>query len=327
MGMGAYLVRRLLLAVVTLIGITLVTFMMTRLAPGDPALGSAGGDSAARLSATERQQLREYLGLDDPLTVQYGRWLSRVARLDFGRSWSSGQRVVDKIGGRLGATLSLAALSLTLAFSLAIPLGLYAAARAGRWLDRVGGVLAYAFYAIPNYVVAVALIALVSIKLDWLPASGRRSLDYESLSFWGQVADLVRHYILITLCFSLPILAYVFRFVRNNALETSTAPFVLTARAKGAGEWRVYTRHVLPNTLIPLVTLLGVLLPFMVSGSVILEYVFSWPGIGQLYVDSIMARDYPVVMGLAVITAALVLVGTLLADIAYGVIDPRVRHD
>ena len=326
MGTGSYLVRRLLLAIPTLIGLTLVTFVMTRLAPGDPALARMGEASATRLSPTEYQQLREYLQLDRPIVVQYGHWVARVFRLDFGRSWSGGRPVAQKIGERLGATLTLAVLSLGLALATSIPLGLYFAARAGGWLDRIGGVLLYALYAIPNYVLAIVLIAVVSVKLGWLPASGRQGPEHDLLPFWGRVFDLAKHYVLITICFTYPIMAYQVRFVRNNALEMVAAPFVRTARAKGVSERSIFVRHIFRNTLIPLVTLLGILFPLVVSGSVILEYVFSWPGIGQLYVDSILARDYPVVMGLTTVTAAMVLLG-MLADVTYGLVDPRVRYE
>lgn len=327
MGAGAYLIRRLLLAIPTLIGVTMVTFAMTRLAPGDPALARVGDSAAVRLSPGEYQQLRQYLDLDEPVAVQYGRWLARVARLDFGRSWSNGRPVLTRIGERIGATLTLAVLALGLALATSIPLGLYGAARVGGWFDRVSGVLLYGLYAVPNYVVAILLIAVVSVKLGWLPASGRRGPDYDLLDFWGRVGDLAQHYVLITICFSLPLLAYQTRFVRNNALEIAAAPFIRAARAKGVGEWALYTRHVLRNTLIPLVTMLGLLFPLVVSGSVILEVVFSWPGIGQLYVDAILARDYPLVMGLTTVTAVTVLLGTLLADMAYGLVDPRVRYE
>ena len=327
MDMRTYLVHRLLLAVVTITGITVVTFAMTRLAPGDPALARVGESAAVRMSATDYQQLREYLGLDQSVVVQYVRWLGRVSRLDFGRSWSGGRPVAERISERLVATASLALIALGLSAAVSIPLGLYSAARAGGWFDRVGGVLLYALYAIPNYVIAVVLIAVVSVKLGWLPVSGRRSPDHDLLPFWGQVLDLAKHYVLITICFTYPLLAYQTRMVRNNALEMLAAPFVRTALAKGAGDWRIYRRHVFRNTLIPWVTLMGMLFPMVVSGSVVLEYVFGWPGIGSLYVDSVLARDYPVVMGLTVLTAVAVLLGNLLADLSYGLLDPRVRYE
>ncbi len=327
MGMGPYLARRVLLAVLTLVGVPLVSFVMTRLAPGDPALARVGEGATVRLSAPAYEQLREYLQLDRPIIVQYGHWLGRVLRFDFGRSWSSGRPVLERIGERLGATMSLALISLGLALAISIPWGLYSAARAGGWFDYAGGMLLYAIYAIPNYVIAIVLIAVVSVKLGWLPASGRHSLDYALLSFWGRVLALAKHYVLITICFTCPVLAYQTRFVRANALEMVQAPFIRAARAKGVGEWNVYVGHVFRNTLIPLLTLLGILFPLVVSGSVVLEYVFQWPGIGSLYVDSILARDYPVVMGLTVVTAVMVLLGTLLADVSYGLVDPRVRYE
>jgi peptide/nickel transport system permease protein len=326
MGAWTYLLRRVLLAVPTLIGITLVTFAMTRLAPGDPALARTGEAAAARLTPGEYQHLRTYLELDRPLLAQYGHWLGRALQFDFGRSWSNGRPVCDRIRDRLGATLSLAVITLGLALAVSIPWGLYSAARAGGGFDRASGIVLYALYAIPNYVVAIVLLAVVSVKLGWLPASGRSSPDHDLLPFWGRVLDLARHYVLITVCFTYPVLAYLVRFVRNNALEQAAAPYVRTARAKGVSERDVWVRHVFRNTLLPLITLLGVLFPFVMSGSVVLEYVFSWPGIGSLYMESILARDYPMVMGLTVVTAALVLLGTLVADVLYGVVDPRVRY-
>ncbi|MFH0981562.1 MAG: ABC transporter permease [Planctomycetota bacterium] len=327
MGLGAYLLRRVLLAIPTLLGVTLVTFVMTRLAPGDPALAGVGEVAAARMSATEYQHLREYLGLDKPVVVQYGRWLGRLLQLDFGRSSATGQAVTKRIGEHLGATLSLAVIALGLGLAISIPWGLYSAARTGGWFDRAGGVLLYVLYAIPNYVIAIVLLAVVSVKLGWLPVSGRRAPDADLLPFWGRVFDLARHYVLITVCFTCPLLAYQVRLVRSTALEMVSAPFVRTARAKGVGEWGVYTRHVFRNTLIPLVTLLGMLFPLVVSGSVVLEVVFVWPGMGSLYVDSIRECDYPVVLGLTTLTAVMVLLGTLLADVSYGLVDPRVRYD
>jgi peptide/nickel transport system permease protein len=327
MRLGTYLLRRLLWAVPTLVGITLVTFLMTRFAPGDPATARLEDSTAVRITPSEHARLRAYLELDRPVVVQYGRWLWRAVRLDFGRSWSSGRRVSDQIGERLPPTLAVAGAALLASLLVAIPAGLACAARAGGRFDRASGVICSGLYALPSYAAALALVAVVSVKLDWLPSSGRRSLNFDEFSAWGQFLDVVRHGVLITFSLAYPWTAYQIRFVRNHALEALGAPFVAAARAKGMSEWAVMMRHVLRHTSVALVTLVALVFPALLSGAVVLEYIFSWPGIGSLFVDSLFRRDYPVVMGLTVVTASAVLAANMVADALYALLDPRVRYD
>ena len=326
--MFSYIIRRLLLAVPTLLGITLVTFIVINLAPGDPAQFQTQSLMDPKVSIRVYQELRAYYELDKPIPVRYLRWLGRLAALDFGASMSTDRRaVLDKITERLWPTMSLALLSIVFSLTLSIPVGIYAALRQNRLFDTVSGALLYGLYSIPSYVMAVPLILLVGIQWDLLPFQGMTSDNYEQLNTLGKVVDLFRHYLLITFCFTFGSWAYYARFIRQNMLEVLRQDYVRTARAKGLNERRVVFHHAFRNTLIPVMTLLGLLFPAVIGGSVILEVMFNWPGMGRLFFESMLARDYPTVMALTFITACLVLLGTLLADLSYAWVDPRVKYD
>ena len=326
--MFIYIIRRILLAVPTLIGITLVSFFIISLAPGDPAQIQSRGVMDPKFSIAVYEKLREHYQLDKPVVVRYFHWLGRLVRFDFGESMSTDRRPVwSKIRERLWPTMSLAILSLGISLLLAIPIGVYAAVRQNRLFDTISSTILYALYSVPSYVMAVPLILLVGVQWDLLPFQGMTSDNYEELSTMGKAADLVKHYTLITFCFSFGAWAYYSRFVRQNMLEVLRQDYIQTARAKGLSERRVIWRHGFRNTLIPVLTLLGLLLPEIVGGSVILEVMFNWPGLGRLFFDSMMARDYPTIMALSFVTACLVLVGTLVADLLYGLADPRVSYE
>jgi len=326
--MFGYIVRRLLLAIPTMLGITVVTFFIINLAPGDPAQLQTQGIMDTRVSIRTYEALREYYGLDEPIVKRYGMWLWRLVRLDFGQSMSTDRRPVwDKVRERLWPTMSLAILSLGISLTVAIPIGVYSAARQNRLFDTVSSTILYALYSVPSYVMAVPLILLLAIQWDLLPFQGMVSDDYEQLSGMGKVPDLIRHYTLITFCFSYGALAYYSRFVRQNMLEVLRQDYIRTARAKGLTERRVIMRHGFRNALIPVVTLFGLLLPAIIGGSVILEVMFNWPGMGRLFFESMMSRDYPTIMALTFVTACLVLLGTLLADLSYPLVDPRITYD
>ncbi|HOE10577.1 MAG TPA: ABC transporter permease [bacterium] len=326
--MLSYTLHRIILAIPTLLGITLVTFFIINLAPGDPAALQAQEVMDPRISNRVYEQLREYYGLDRPIVIRYLEWLKRIGTFDFGNSMTpDSRRVSVKIMERLPATISLSVLSLGIGFALAIPIGILSGARRNGWFDTVSSTILYILYAIPSYVMAIPLILWVSIELDLLPFQGMRSDNVAQLTPTGQIVDLVKHFILITFCFTYGALAYQSRFVRQNLLEVFRQEYILTARAKGLSEFTVVLKHAFRNTLIPLVTLFGLTFPQILGGSVILEVMFNWPGIGRLFFESILQRDYPTVMALSVISAGLVLLGTLLADLAYAVVDPRVRYD
>jgi peptide/nickel transport system permease protein len=325
--MSTYVLRRILLAVPTLIGITLVTFLIINLAPGDPAELQLNDPTGPMVSAHDYANLRQHMGLDKPLLLRYGIWLKRTCLLDFGTSFRDGRSVATKIRERLWPTLSVALISLILAFALAIPIGVLSAARPNKLFDSVAGTTLYALFSVPSYVMAMALILIVGVRLQWLPFQGMASDNHDALSATGKLGDLAGHFVLIVVCFTYPALAYYSRFVRSNMLEVVGQDYIRTARAKGLSERPVILRHAFRNTLIPLVTLFGLVLPGVLAGSVILEVMFSWPGIGRLFYESVLSRDYPVVMALSFITAVLVLLGMLLSDLAYALVDPRVEHE
>ena len=323
-----YLVKRLLVAGVTLWGISLVTFVFINLAPGDPVRYQTGNVMGGEVSPGAYRELQEYYGLDQPILVRYVRWVGRLVRLDFGDSMAGdGRPVMDKIAERIWPTMSVALLAMVLGLAVSIPVGIYAAVRRDGWFDVVSGGLLYALYSVPGYVMAVPLILIVGVKWDLLPFQGMVSDNYEQLSGPGQWVDVFRHYVLITFCFGYGAMAYYCRFVRQNMLEVLGEDYVRTARAKGLSEFGVVVRHAFGNTLIPLMTLMGMLLPSVIGGSIILEVMFNWPGMGRLFFESMLARDYPTIMALSFITAVLVLVGNLLADLSYAAVDPRVRYD
>ena len=326
--MLTYIIRRLLLAIPTLLGITLVTFVIINLAPGNPAELQAQGVMDPEVSTRIYEQLNKYYGLDDPIHVRYVKWLGRLATLDLGTSMSTDRRPVwDKIRERLWPTMSLAILSMVISLTIAIPIGIYSAAHQNKLFDTLSSTILYALYSIPSYVMAVPLILLLGVQWDLLPFQGMTSDNYEHLSAGGKAIDLISHYALITFCFTYGALAYYSRFVRQNMLEVLRQDYVRTARAKGLTERDVIMRHGFRNALMPVITLFGLLLPAIIGGSVILEVMFNWPGIGRLFFESMLTRDYPTIMAINFFTACLVLVGTLLADISYPLVDPRVSYD
>jgi peptide/nickel transport system permease protein len=324
--MTGYILRRIAAGIVTLFGITFFTFLVITLAPGDPAEMQVAQMDDAAVSERLYEKLREYYNLDKPVHVQYGMWLSRLARGDLGNSFHDGHAVKSKIADALWPTLSVSLLSILLTYLVAVPLGIMSAVKQNTWFDTISSTILYVLYAVPSYVIGMLLILYVGVELDWLPFRGMHSDGYEDLSLMGKLWDAVSHYALITLSFTAGSLAYYSRFTRQNLLEVIRQDYIRTARAKGLPEHLVILKHAFPNTLIPLITLMSLTFPFILSGSVILETMFSWPGLGRLFYDSVFQRDYPTVMGLSVITAVLVLILTLLADLSYALVDPRVRH-
>jgi len=324
--MLTYITKRLLLTIPTLLGITLVTFLIINLAPGDPAQVQESAD--AKMTIRTYEQLREYYELDQPVHKRYIKWLGRLVLLDFGNSLTADRRpVMDKIKERLWPTISLALLSILLSLAVSVPIGIYAAARHNKFFDTVSSTILYALYSVPSYVIAIPLILWIGVRWDLLPFQQMTSDNYENLTTAGKILDLAKHYVLITFCFSFYTWAYYSRFVRQNLLEVLRRDYIRTARAKGLAEARVIIKHGFRNTLIPVMTLLGLLLPEIIGGAVILEYMFNWPGMGRLFFESMMARDYTTIMALSFITAVLVLAGTLIADISYALVDPRVTYD
>ena len=317
--------RRLLLAIPLLIGITFVSFLVIHLAPGEPVPG--GEEELSRQLPKEVvEKIRELYGLDKPLYVQYWSWLTRVARLDFGKSFQpDGRPVLTKIRERLPVTLFLNVVELIIIVALAVPIGVLSATRQYSLFDKVTTLFVFVGFATPDFWLALLLMILFGVQLGWLPISGLRSLNWEYLSFWQQQADFLAHLLLPIAVATFGGLAGLSRYMRQSMLETVRQDYVQTARAKGLSEHTVIAKHALRNALLPVVTILGLSLPGLIGGSVIIESIFAIPGMGQLMVQGVFARDYPLIMGNLVIVATLTLVANLLADVAYGIVDPRIR--
>src|SRR5882762_1699529 len=323
--MLGYALRRLILAIPLLIGITFVSFLVIHLAPGEP-VENQSGDSSTQSDAKLRERLREIYGLDKPLHVQYWSWVTRLVRLDFGRSFSPDARpVLQKIGERMPVTLLLNIVELMIIVTLAIPIGVLSATRQYSKFDKVTTVFVFVGFATPDFWLALMLMILFGVQLGWLPISGLRSPTWEYLSFWRQQWDFFGHLVLPIVVATFGGLAGFSRYMRQSMLEVVRQDYIQSARAKGLAEGVVIGKHALRNALLPIVTVLGLSLPGLIGGSVIVESIFAIPGMGQLMVQSVFSRDYPVIMGNLVIVATLTLLANLFADLAYGLVDPRIR--
>ncbi len=317
--------KRLLALVPTFIGITLISFFVMHLAPGEPM--SLQADFNPKMTPEMRQRLRAQYGLDKPLYVQYAQWFKGLVQLDLGRSFSPDRRKVwDKIRERLPVTILINVLSMILILIVAIPLGVRAAVKQNSLFDQVTTVLVFLAYAAPAFWVALLLMLYFGIELNWLPVSGLHTLmGYDEMSTWQKILDWARHLVLPVFVSAIGGLAGFSRYTRSSMLEVLRQDFITTARAKGLPERTVIYRHALRNALLPLITILGLSIPGLIGGSVIFESIFAIPGVGQLMWSSVMARDYPVLMGNLVIVSVLTLLGNLIADIGYAAVDPRIR--
>ncbi|HSJ52702.1 MAG TPA: ABC transporter permease [Anaerolineae bacterium] len=338
--MTRYVIRRLLQAIPTFLGITVLTFAIVYLAPGDPVLQQTFNP---RISTATREELNRRLGLDQPLTAQYLTWLignewqadtellprKGILRGDFGVSFIEHRPVLEIIGDRLGATLLLTGTATLIGYALGIPIGVYAAVRRGSFFDNLSRILAVIFNSIPGFWLSLILILVFAVKFrEWnLPAiaSGGMYTVRPGVDQGINFLDRLVHLLPPALVLATGPIATVSRLMRTQVLEVIQQDYVRTARAKGVSERRVYYTHALRNALIPLATILGPTLTGLIGGAVITETVWSWPGLGRLFVNANFQRDYPVIMAGFVIGAVGVIVGNLLSDMLYGWIDPRVR--
>ncbi|RLS34062.1 MAG: ABC transporter permease [Planctomycetota bacterium] len=326
--MAGYLVQRTVFGLLTLLVITAVVYGLARNMPGTPLTSQLGeSDPSRKQNPADLERMKKAYGLDKPWPEGYRLWLGNVIRGDLGRSISRKQPVVTLIGERIGPTLLVSGTAFTLVWFLAVPLGLYAAARSGSPDERLTSLLLYVLYSFPTFVAALFLQITFAVWLKgtpWeLPLFGMTDLPTDA-PWASRVLDIARHAILPVVCQTYVALAYDSRFIKATMEEAIRQDYVRTARAKGAGPWRVLVLHAFRNTLIPLVTLLGLSLPGLIGGSVIIEQVFSWPGMGRLFFESIRERDYPTIMGLTLTFSLATLLGQFLADILYCMVDPRV---
>jgi len=321
--MIGYLARRVLSLIPVLLWITVISFGLMHLAPGKPTDATAAFNPKVSLEA--RQRMEKLYGLDQPVHVQYARWLTRIVRMDFGRSFLDDRPVLEKITERLPVTLAINVWSMALIFAIAIPLGVLAAVRPGGLFDRFTTVFVFIGYSAPSFWLALLGMAFFGVRLRWLPVSGLHALDYESFALWRQWADTAWHLILPVAMTAFVSLAGMSRYMRSSMVDILQQDYIRTARAKGVDEGRVLFHHGLRNALLPIITILGLSLPDLIGGSVIAETIFSIPGMGRLFYEAVMARDYPVVMALVTVGAFLTMLGNLLADVAYASADPRIR--
>lgn len=326
--MARWLARRLITTAITFIGITVLVFSLMRLAPVDPVdmllsnQRQSGGLATADITRL-REELRKELGLDQPIPVQYVLWAKEVAKGSLGDSFSTGRPALDMVTERIGPTMILLGTALLIELAIGIPLGIIAALRRNRLTDYLISGFGLSVVAVPSFFLGLAAIYVFSVKLNVLPTGGmfapaRKDFD---------LVDFVRHLILPATILGLAGMGPIMRYVRTSIIETLGKEYLITARAKGLPQTQIFLRHAFPNALLPLITIIGLQVGMLMAGAFVTEAIFTWPGMGRLALDAINNRDYPVIQAFAVITAVMVLLGNVVADLAYGIADPRIRME
>ena len=327
--MTTFIIRRLLGAIPLLLGVATLIFFVLALAPGDPTAAYFNPNMPAEVL----EQMRKNFGLDQPVHIRYIKWLAAFLTGNFGFSLAQSRPVVQILKDALLNTLILTSIALVLVFVIGVLVGVVQAVRQNKFSDSFLSVTSLFFYSMPPFWLALMLMLIFSLKFhEWgiplaLPPTGITDVDYEFMSGGAKIVDRLKHLVLPVATLTLALAAGVSRYTRGQMLEVIRQDFIRTARAKGLPERRVIMKHALRNSLIPVVTLLGLYLPFLFSGAVFVEVIFAWPGMGRVIVDAIFQRDYPVVMATSFIFAVLVVLGNLLADVLYAVVDPRIRYD
>jgi len=314
-----YIIRRTALAIITFFGITMLVYFMSTLAPGSP-LDALLADPGMTKEEVVRRSAE--LGLDKPVYIQYFKWLNELLHGNMGYSYTSYRPVVDVVTERIAATLVLTVSAIVLSYIIGIPLGIISSLKPYSILDYIMSTLAFIMSGVPGFFLGMMLIYIFSVKLKILPFGGM----YDA-SGATDLLVLIKHLVLPTFAIAIPEIGKVMRHVRSNMLEVLTEDYVKTARAKGVKEWGVIIIHAFRNTLIPIITIFSGSFPFMIGGSVVVERVFGWPGLGTLMINSITSRDYPIIMGISVIVAIVVLATNLLVDILYAYLDPRITYN
>ena len=315
--MVSFIVRRIAILVPMAFTISALIFFASRLSPIDPILAMIPPDMAS--DSANLEQLREELGLNDHIVLQYFTWLKNIATGDFGYSLQSGQKISEILALRMPATLELVLSALILSTILALTLGLFAGAKKGGIADKLSRVLGVVGIAIPDFFIGLALLNVFAYRVSWLPSGNRVAPG--QITFW----DRFPNYILPVATLTIAMLAVLIRYTRNSVLDTLNRDFVKTARSKGVPEWRVLYSHVFRNSLGPVMVLLAFRLPLLVGGSILVETVFQWPGIGTTIIAAVTASDYPVIMVVSMLIAMVILFASFLVDIVKSILDPRVR--
>ncbi len=338
--MRDYFIRRFLLIIPTLLGATLIVFFITRILPGGPveraiaeahmasgklgASSSGGARSGTALSESQIDQLKEYYGFDKPWPVAYLLWLGKVLSGDLGTSYRYNEPVWDRMVERFPVSIYYGLVTAFLTYMISIPLGVLKALKHRTFIDNSSSVLIFVGYAVPGYVLGVMLLLIFGARLEWFPMSGFVSDGFAALSLWGKIKDLVLHSVLPLVCYMIGSFAMTTMMMKNHLMDNLASDYVRTAVAKGADSRRAVLGHAFRNSFIPIATSLGHLISVFVAGSFLIEVVFDIDGFGLLGYTSLLDRDYPVVMGVLLLSAALMLVGNILSDIIVAFVDPRV---
>ena len=315
--MAAFLAKRLLIAIPTIFGVTLVVFTVIQVTPGDPAAIAAGPVA----SDEQIEELRERLGLDKPIIVQYFNWIGNAAQGDLGRSIQFRRPVTEQIVDKAGNTALLVFTAVGIAAVVGIGLGLLSGSRPNTWMDRVARVFGSMGISMPEFALGIVLIIIFSVELDILPTSGMRPPGSTTTEF----GELAKHLVLPAVTLAVPQIAITMRLTRSSFLQVISQDYIRTARAKGLSESLVLSRHALRNILIPLVTIVGWQLGYLLSASILVETVFGWPGLGALMVLAVDGRDFPLLQGTTLVLALAVVLANIIVDMSYGLIDPRVK--
>jgi len=338
--MRDYFLRRLLLIPPTLIGVTIIVFVITRLVPGGPlerALmeaqqsglsgGSAQSGQGMAISQAQMDRLREYYGFDKPVLVSYFDWMGKVVQGDLGTSYRYNQPVTEVISSRFPVSLYYGLITLIITYIVCIPLGILKAIRHRTLVDNVTSIFIFIGYAIPGYALGSLLLLYFAVNLEWFPMGGFVSMQFDSKDFVGKAADLLQHSALPLICYLVGSFALVTMLLKNHLMDNLAADYIRTAIAKGVSFRKAVTRHALRNSLIPIATTFGQNITLLVSGSFLIETIFDIDGFGLLGLNSIIDRDYPVVMGVVLMASLLLLIGNILSDILVALVDPRIRFN
>ena len=320
--MTKYIIQRILVSIPIFFGITAIVYALYALAPGDPLAMLLGERAMMEMTAEELEAARDSLGLNDPWLGRYLTWLSRAVRGDLGYPLTGGYTVMELLQQRIGPTLLLMATAFTVSLLAGVPMGIVMALKQYSWIDYLVTILAFAQLSIPSFFLALGAMYVFSLKLDIFPTSGLQTIG-EPFSLWDRIHHLIMPSFILAAYFA----GVWARYTRSSMLETMHLEFVTTARAKGLRERVVVVRHALRNALLPLVTVASLSLGQLLGGSIIIETIFQWPGLGMLGWQATLNREYPILMGIILIASTMVLASNLLADILYAVVDPRIRYD
>ncbi len=324
--MNRYIIRRLVHALPVLLGITIVTFTFTELAPGDAVSSMILSQQEGLTGELDIAALRASYGLDQPPPVRYLQWMAGLFQGNLGVRIRSRVPVAEEISRRLPATVQLMVSAMIISLVLGIPLGTLSALRQYSRLDYTLTTGVFIGISVPGFFAALAVIYLLAVRLNWFPTGGY-STPGQEFGFWGTIQDQIRYILLPSMVLGIESTAAIVRYTRSSMLEVIRLDYMMTAQAKGLQPYSVIVRHALRNAFLPVLTILGLRLPDLFGGAIIIETIFNWPGMGLLYMDGVSTRDYPLIMGLVLISAFLIVMSNLVTDIAYAVVDPRIRYE